>query len=102
MNASLKFKDEQLQKHFERTMALPVGNLPDEQRPIFALMEAYGWFRLTEGQQSPKVLEVIDLLLLSELRPGLRRWYQRFGDEMNPAVLEIREHLIKLAGEKFG
>jgi hypothetical protein len=98
----VKFKDEQLQKHFERTMALPVGNLPDEQRPIFALMDAYGWFRLTEGQQSPKVLEATELLLSSELRPGLRSWYQRFGDRMNPAALEIREHLGKLAGEKFG
>jgi hypothetical protein len=98
----VKFKDEQLQKHFERTMALPVGNLPDEQRPIFALMEAYGWFRLIEGQQSPKVLEVIEHLLSSELRPGLRSWYQRFGDQMNPTSLEIRDHLSKLAGEKFG
>jgi hypothetical protein len=102
MNASLKFKDEQLQNHFERTMALPVGNLPDEQRPIFALMEACDFFRLAEGQQSPKILEAIEHLLSPELRPGLRNWYQRFGDQINPAATGFRDRLSTLAGEKFG
>lgn len=83
-------------------MSLRVGNLSDEERPVFALMEAYGWFRITDGEQSAKVREIIEHLLLPELRPALRSWYGKSGNSMNPAALEFREHLSKLAGEKFG
>jgi hypothetical protein len=101
-NRAMKFNDPQLQQHFERTMSLRVGNLPDEQLPVFALMDAYGWFRLIDSEQSSQVHEIIEHLLLPELRPALRNWYNKSGNSINPAVLEFRERLSKLAGEKFG
>lgn len=99
----MTFKDKQLEQHFERTMSLHAGNLPTEERPVFALMAAYGWFRRIDGEQSSRVTEVIELLLLPELRPALRSWYEKFGENsMNPMALEFRERLSKLAGETFG
>jgi hypothetical protein len=98
----VKFKDEQLQKRVDHMMSFPVGNLPDDQRPIFALMDAYEWFHRIDGGKSPRVDEVIETLLSPELRPALQSWYKRWGDKMNPAATDFREHLSKLAREKFG
>jgi hypothetical protein len=98
----VKFRDEQLEQHFGRTMSLPAGGLPEEQRQIRALMDAYGWFHLIEGEQSPRVAEAIEHLLSPELRSALRDWYKRAGDDMNPAAMDFRERLSELSGEKFG
>ena len=102
VNTTVKFNDTQLQQHFDHTMSLRVENLSDEERPVFALMTAYGWFRRVDGEQSPKVCEIIDHLLLPELRPALRSWYSRSGDRINPAAMEFREYLSELAKEKLG
>jgi hypothetical protein len=83
-------------------MALPVGNLSGEERPVFALMDAYGWFRLIDGEHSAKIEEIVELLLSPELRPALRSWYKRCGNRMNPTAMDFREHLSKLSGENFG
>jgi hypothetical protein len=65
-------------------------------------MDAWHWFRLTEGENSPRAAEAIEHLLSPELRPALRQWYKRWGDEMNENALNFRNHLSELAGEKFG
>ena len=98
----MKFKDEQIQKHFDRIMSLQVEGSSDDQRPVMALMDAYGFFGRSYGWQSQYVQEIIEHLLSPELRPALRDWYKKFGDRMNPVALEFREHLSKLSGEKFG
>lgn len=99
----MTFKHADLEQFFERVTALKVGDLPDAERPIFALMDAYGWFRLVDGNQSAKIQEIIEHLLTPELRPALRSWYKRHsGLETNDGFKEFREHLSQLAGERFG
>lgn len=98
----MKFQHSDVEQFFERTMALKVGNLTDEERPVFALMEAYGWFKLIDGNQTAKIQEIISHLLSPELRPALRTWYRRHGNKLNPRVMEFRDHLSRLAGERLG
>jgi hypothetical protein len=65
-------------------------------------MDGYQYFSIVEGIESPEAREAVQLLLSSELRLALRRWYQRCGNGMNPAALEFRDRLSDLAGERFG
>jgi hypothetical protein len=75
---------------------------PADQLPVLGLMDAWHWFRLTEGENSPRAAEAIQHLLSPELRPALRQWYKRWGDGMNENALSFRTRLSELAGEKFG
>ena len=95
------YADTKLQQHVERAAAL-MTSLPEEQRPICGLLDAHRWFGLVEGEQSPRAVESLRLLLSPELRPALRQWYQRCGENMNPNALEFRARLSTLAGERFG
>ena len=76
--------------------------LPADLLPVCGLLDAFQWFILTEGEDSPRVREALEHLLSSEMRPALRRWYQRFGEGINPAAIQFRERLATLAGERFG
>jgi hypothetical protein len=97
----MTFRDPKLQAHCERVTAL-VSDCPVEQRPVLGLIDALYWFRLVEGEDSPRVAEALEHLLSAELRPALRQWYQRWGSHMNEAAIEFRDRLSDLAGEKFG
>ena len=94
----MKFKHTELQKHVDRAASLITG-LPDDERPVFGLMDAWYWFRVTQGEESPIAVE---LLLSTDRRPALRNWYRRCGESMNPAAIEFRDFLSRLAGERFG
>jgi hypothetical protein len=59
----------------------------------FPCLGSLRWFHLIEGDQSPRVAVIIQMLLSPELRPSLRLWYQDCGDRMNPAAVALREHL---------
>ena len=96
----MKFTDPQLQEHVERASAVVTG-LPADQLPVCGLLDACQWFALTEVEGSPRIREAFAHLLSPELRPALRRWYQRCGDDMNPAAIGFRERLATMAGEKF-
>jgi hypothetical protein len=93
--------DPQLKAHVERVVSL-MTSLPAELRPACGLMDACDWFTHIEGEQSPRSKEALKLILSDDMRPALRPWYQRAGDNMNPAALEFRERLSTLAREKFG
>ena len=97
----MTIKNPQLKTRVERVVAL-MTDLPEETRPICGLLDAYNFYRLAEGADSPQAGEALRLLLSEELRPGLRHWYRKWGNEMNPAAIEFREHLSTLAGERFG
>jgi len=95
------FRDPKLQQHCERAAAV-VRGCPSEQIPVLGLLDAWYWFQLVEGQDSPRVAEAIEILLSQELRPALRQWYRDAGDDMNENALEFRDRLSQLAGERFG
>jgi hypothetical protein len=97
----MTFRDVQLQKRFERAIASVQGYPPD-QLPVWALMDSWYWFRLIEGEESPRAGEAIGHLLSPELRPALRDWYRRLGEQMNPFAMEFRDHLSELVGERLG
>jgi hypothetical protein len=96
----MTFRDPQLQRHCERTASVVKG-CPAEQLPVLGLLDAWYWFRLVEGEESPRVAEAIEHLLSPELRPALRQWY-RHGGDMNEGAVCFRDRLSELAGEKFG
>jgi len=97
----MTFRDTQLQKHFERVVSIMQGCPPD-QLPICALLDAWHWFHLIEGDDSPRATEAIEHLLSPELRQGLRSWYRGHAENMNPAAVEFRDRLGMIAGETFG
>jgi hypothetical protein len=97
----MTFRDPRLQQHFERA-ATVVSGCPPEQLPILALLDAWYWFRVTEGEDSPRAPEAIEHLLSAELRPALRQWYLRAGADMNENAIHFRDRLSELAGERFG
>jgi hypothetical protein len=100
-NGIMTFRDAQLQKRYERVISSVQGYPPD-QLPIWALFDAWNWFRLIEGAESPRAGEALELLLSPELRPALREWYRRTGEQMNPFAIEFRDQLSEIAGERFG
>lgn len=103
IRAFMVYADTKLQQHVERAATL-MTSLPDELRPVFGLIDAYQYFGLIEGEQSPRTVEALRLLLMPELRPALRLWFQRYGsgENMNPNALEFRARLSTLAKERFG
>lgn len=100
-NGNMTFRDAELQKRYERVIST-AQNCPPEQLPVYALLDAWHWFSLIDGEESPRSRETIELLLSPELRPALRDWYRRWGDDMNPFAIEFRDQLGELAGERFG
>jgi hypothetical protein len=96
----VKFTDAQLQQHYERVLPLTTY-LPEELRPVCALMNAYGRFRVTDGEQADRVREVLQKLTAPELRPALRRWYRDHTGEMNPTATEFRQTLSQIVGESL-
>jgi hypothetical protein len=97
----MQFRDVQLQKRFEWVIST-VRGCPPDQLPVCALLDACLWFRFIDGDQSPRSVEAIELLLSPELRPALRNWYRRLGEQMNPFAIEFRDQLGEIAGETFG
>jgi hypothetical protein len=96
----MKFDDAQLQEHFNKGVKIMTG-LPEDLRPICALLDAYNWFRLTAGENDSRVREVMSKLTSAELRPALRRWFNRIDGEMNPAAMEFHRKLELAIGEEL-
>ncbi|HEY3763391.1 MAG TPA: hypothetical protein VGN23_16720 [Verrucomicrobiae bacterium] len=95
----MKINDVEVQCHYDRTISV-MKDIPENLLPIFGLMDAYGWFKLTEGQDSARVREITRLLTSPELRGALKTWYLRH-DKMNAAAEEFRHVLERLIGEKL-
>ncbi len=96
----MKFTDSQLQQHIERVLPLTTY-LPEELRPVCALMDAYSRFLVTDGEQGERVRELLAKLTAPELRPALRGWYRHHTGEMNPTATEFRHTLSELVGESL-
>ena len=96
----MKFTDALLQKCYEQSFA-DTKDGSEVLRQVHALIRVYDWFQMLEGQHSPRVHEVIDQLLLPEMRGGLRGWYQRPGAETDSATVEFRTQLNQLTGEQL-
>ena len=97
----MTFREPKLQEHVERVVSLVQGG-PPEEIPVSALMDAWHFFHLVEGDESPCTQEALEHLLSKELRPALRGWYRRAGDAMNPSAIAFRDRLGQMAGECFG
>lgn len=95
----MKFEDGELQKHCDRVMSV-MTKLPQDLRCICALMDAYGWFKAVEGEDSPKVREALRHLVSPELRNPLKEWYKR-ASNMNPSAEEFRRFLEQSIGERL-
>jgi hypothetical protein len=96
----MNFTDRQLQECYDGNLAAGC-DLPDDVRPVYALIMAHDLFRMLEGPHSARVHEAIQHLLLPTLRPALRHWYQCFSADTNAEEAEFRNHLSQLAGEKL-
>ncbi|HEY6184268.1 MAG TPA: hypothetical protein VIW67_18625 [Terriglobales bacterium] len=77
------------------------GSLPDEMRPVFALLDAYDWLRLIDGETALRTNKTFRLLISSELRPALRSWYRRSTGKMNPGAIALHAKLEQAIGERL-
>jgi glucose-6-phosphate dehydrogenase assembly protein OpcA len=96
----VKFTDSQLQRCYENHFAAS-PDLEGQEREVSALIASHDLFQMLEGPHSSRTHELVDHLLLPELRPGLRRWYQRADANWDSAAVELRDQLSRLAGEQF-
>jgi hypothetical protein len=96
----VKFTDSQLQRCYENHFAASL-DLEGQEREISALIAAHDLFQMLEGPHSSRTHELLHHLLLPELRPGLRRWYQRTDANWDSAAVELRDQLSRLAGEQL-
>ena len=97
---TMTFTDPQLQKCYDSNL-IEAADSSGDLRQVRALMATHQVFLMFEGPHSSRVHETIQHLLLPELRPGLRRWYQRSAADKHPAAIALRDHLSQLAGEKL-
>jgi hypothetical protein len=94
------FTDTQLQRCYNQNFA-EANDGSEPLRQIHALIAVHDWFQLLEGQHSSRVHQVVDHLLLPELRGGLREWYQRPGADTDSVTVEFRTQLNQLTGEQL-
>ena len=97
----MNFRDAQLQKCYD-VQLVEAGEASEDLRQVCALIATHDLFQMLEGDHSKRVHETIENILSAELRPELRRWYQRHEAGMDHATVEFRERLSHLAGERFG
>jgi hypothetical protein len=96
----MNFSEQKLTDCYESHLAT-AGAFPAEVREVSALIGVHDVFRMIEGPHSPGVHETIQHLLSPALRAGLRRWFHHFGDDLDRAAIEFRNHLSQLAGERL-
>ena len=96
----MTFADALLQKCYSQNFA-EANDGSESLRQVHALMAVHEWFQLMEGQHSTRVHEVMNHLLLPELRAGLREWYQRPGADTDSVTVEFRTQLNRLTGEQL-
>ena len=96
----MTFADVQLQRCYNQNFA-EANDGSERLREIHALIAVHDLFQLLEGQHSSRVHQVVDQLLLPELRTGLRGWYQRVGAATDSATVEFRTQLNGLTGEQL-
>lgn len=94
------FRDRQLQKLYDQSLS-EAGDASEDLRQVRALIATHEVFQLFEGPHSVRVHETIEHLLSVEMRPGLRRWYQRPGAGTDSSTLEFRDQLSRLTGERL-
>lgn len=96
---AIRFSDPELQKHCEKVISI-MTSLPEDLRPICALLDAWHWFRLAEGEQSAKASEAIRHLADPQMRSALKLWYLRTS-KSNIAANEARLLLERTVGERL-
>jgi hypothetical protein len=95
----MTFQDSTLQQHYERVFTLSSG-IPIEMRPVCALMDAYGFFKQTDGEQAPRVREALYHLTEPDLRPALRQWFRLISaNDTNTTAMRFRQKLSEIIGE---
>ena len=94
------FRDRQLQRHYDQNLG-EASDASEDLRQVRALIATHDVFQMFEGPHSARVHEAIEHLLSAEMRPGLRRWYQRPRAETDSATLEFRDQLSRLTGERL-
>lgn len=96
----MNFRDAQLQKCYDSHL-VGAGETTDGLCQVHALIATHDLFQMLEGSHSLRVHETIERLLSAELRPELRRWYQRPGAGTDLAAVELRNQLNSLVGEQL-
>ena len=97
----MTFQDPVLRQHYDHALVLMSG-LPIELRPICALMDAYQIYRQTDGEETPRVREIIYHLTDPDLRPVLRRWFRIMCvNEMNPTAMKFRKQMSEIIGQSL-
>jgi hypothetical protein len=71
---TLNCDDPKLQQHCEKVISV-MTSLPEDLRPICALLDAWHWFRLAEGDGSHRVMEAVRQLSHPRMRSALKAWY---------------------------
>ena len=96
----MNFKDTQLQKCYDRNLG-EAGDVSEDLCRVRALIATHDFYQMLEGTHSARVHETMEHLLSAQIRPALRRWYQRPGAGTDGATVEFRDQLSRLAGERL-
>jgi hypothetical protein len=96
----VNFRDAQLEKCYDNQLA-EAGETSGDLRQMCALIATHDTFQMFEGTHSARVHETIERLLSAQMRPALRRWYQRPGAGTDCATVELRDQLSLLAEERL-
>ncbi|MGO8763997.1 MAG: hypothetical protein ACLQSR_02545 [Limisphaerales bacterium] len=84
----MNIKDAQVRKCYDDQL-VDAGEATEDLRQVHALLATHDLFQMLEGAHSIRVYETIEHLLSPEMRPGLRRWYQRSGGGEDYAAIEF-------------
>ena len=94
----MNFEDHQLRECYERNLSEMAAST-DAALEVSALIATHDFFQMLEGPHSSRVHETMDLLLSLELRPRLRDWYRRHGNDINQGARDWRDKISNWLGK---
>ena len=75
--------------------------LPESQRTITALMDAYISHYVQDGAEAEPTKEALRLVISPEMRPALKEYYRRLGPNCGEEMQRVHRWLSAAAGEEL-
>ena len=86
-------------KRLVETVSTQFTWLPESQRTITALMDAYISHYVQDGPDAEPTQEALRLVSSVEMRPALKEYYQRLGPNRGAEMEQVYRRLSAAVGE---